>query len=163
VQDPYFNGKNLYFTMDNTALWVEDYNADAPVNLRFFNPRPVTTVNSFGTVRMPWVNDAGNLMILSGKTGTQTDLDLYYAVGDGTPTGWSSITKLPDSINTAADEQLGRVSELAGYLYFARTDGTNWTEYRASITVVPEPSTFALLAVGAIGLLGWARRRRRSP
>ena len=30
------------------------------------------------------------------------------------------------------------------------------------LVVVPEPSTFALLSVSAIGLLGWAWRRRRS-
>jgi hypothetical protein len=31
----------------------------------------------------------------------------------------------------------------------------------AVLNVTPEPSTFALLAVGAIGLLGFAWRRRR--
>ena len=30
------------------------------------------------------------------------------------------------------------------------------------LTVVPEPSTFALLAVGVFGLIGWAWRRRRA-
>jgi hypothetical protein len=34
----------------------------------------------------------------------------------------------------------------------------------ASATAVPEPSTLALLTIGAINLLGWAwRRQRRSP
>ena len=31
----------------------------------------------------------------------------------------------------------------------------------ASPAAVPEPSTFAILAAGAIGLIGWARRRHR--
>ena len=35
------------------------------------------------------------------------------------------------------------------------------TQLQARVVAVPEPSLFALLGVGAIGLLGYARRRRR--
>jgi hypothetical protein len=41
-------------------------------------------------------------------------------------------------------------------------DHTVWAvvDYDGTFAVVPEPSTFALLAAGAVGLVGWAWRRR---
>jgi threonine dehydrogenase-like Zn-dependent dehydrogenase len=35
------------------------------------------------------------------------------------------------------------------------------TKFTATINTVPEPSTFVLLGMGAVGLLGFAWRRRK--
>jgi hypothetical protein len=69
----------------------------------------------------------------------------------------------------------------AHQLHVWHYDGSVWTEYSpfdltydgtyASFTVTslsgyavtPEPGTLVLLAVATLGLIGWARRRRRSP
>lgn len=49
-----------------------------------------------------------------------------------------------------------------GFLDVIVSDETGVDYYRLTLTTVPEPSTLILLAISAVGLLAFARRRRRA-
>ena len=87
----------------------------------------------------------GCLDQVTGEWENAIDGDIGTANDDFVGVGaWSGDTTLGDwGVNTA--------------------NHTVWAvvNYDGDFAVVPEPSTLALLAAGAIGLLGWAWRRRR--
>jgi len=75
-------------------------------------------------------------------------------------------TRTPDP-NLPADRHYlnGDIAELLVYNEVLTIDEINEVgfylgdKYSISNTFVPEPSTFALAALGLLGLLGWRRRR----
>ena len=64
-------------------------------------------------------------------------------------------------VNTSSDEIWPRVAEHAGKLFFTEADASYTNFQVMEVTVTPEPSTFALLAVALIGFAGYAWRRKR--
>jgi hypothetical protein len=94
---------------------------------------------------------------LIGKIGGTTAVGTGISVPEGMP------GKGPGFVGSSYDEVIPE----SGELFFAYNDqlsdfGDNYGSYTvtASLSPTPEPSTFALLGVGAIGLIGWAWRRR---
>ena len=75
---------------------------------------------------------------------------------------------VPSATSGAIPEQsfaitAAQVSQLQGGLFYMNVhDGTfPGGEIRGQLTLVPEPSTWALFGLGAGGLLCWTRRRAK--
>ena len=64
----------------------------------------------------------------------------------------------PTKVSTTDPLALGRAYE-AGSPFAAVPD--NDFAFKLTGAVIPEPSTLTLLALGSLGLLGYARRRRK--
>ena len=69
-----------------------------------------------------------------------------------------TLTWVPDS---DLGGTAGQVVDLGGGDFFLNLNGTTGVS-TLSVTVVPEPSTFALAALGLLGLGWYGRRRRRT-
>ena len=89
--------------------------------------------NAFGRITL--TEGAYDFESLMFEGGGGADQEVWWAVGDKTGTGFdSSFVPLSTSIGTEANE--------------------GWV-------LVPEPSTYALASIGALGLIGLIRRRKK--
>jgi hypothetical protein len=116
------------------------------------------------------ISNTGNL----ATPGSQLDLAIYYAntAGDSSNISWSSAFTnyavlrdsswvVPTFINSPSLTAIGFTSStvaLVGSISGASAAGAN--TITLSSGAVPEPSTYALLAVGAVGLSLSFRRRK---
>lgn len=92
----------------------------------------------------------GRLYFAAGFKGAEFDMQLYAYDG-------LAVEKLFD-INPFGDDEVDNLTVVSGVLYFtANPGGTGVELFR--LTVVPEPSTLAALAIGM--LTGGGRRRLR--
>ncbi|WP_373069383.1 PEP-CTERM sorting domain-containing protein [Gemmatimonas sp.] len=109
-----------------------------------------------------------------GQTTTLTFSDVFtIASRNSTPSTlayWDQLEDLDSGINPNNLNQL-IATEFSGVLQFKgtftsltiATNGENWHGFTVGATsVVPEPSTYALMSVGLIGMGVVARRRRKS-
>ena len=141
------------------------FNATAVLGDTFYN------VNSFGPV--VWTS-ANGLYIRSSIT-TNPNLPFTFKLFDtsfnevaeysGTTNSFTTGTSQSDSaaysylnLTPVGSPNLSNV----GYLQFTFDGGavTNMSFQAVSTTAVPEPSTYALLAIGAVGLFFSFRRRK---
>jgi len=128
-----------------------------------------TTLFSFSANGVNGAEPAGSL-ILSGSTlygmtefgGANTDGTIFAeSVAGGTPTTLVSFTGDDGSYPGAAP--MGDLTLSGSTLYgMTQYGGANGDGTVFALTLpTPEPSTFALLAAGAISLVGYGWRRRR--
>lgn len=100
------------------------------------------------------LSTAGNFTFYSGAASRNPDNRLHVSLGAGSGTaalGGGTYTQ-----SFSFEDRSGIISPLADFDY-------NDLRFEISATsVVPEPSTYMLMASGLLGLAGVARRRRRT-
>lgn len=87
-----------------------------------------------------------------------------WALVTGTDVGWFSPNPTDPFGSSIIEMSLANNSIIAagpGGAYFGSTPGTLVSPGDANLTLVPEPSTYALLVLGGVALGGYALRRRR--
>jgi len=98
-------------------------------------------------------------MMNGGVTTINGDNSISFAnddpVGGGTTTSYTVTASAPFGSITGFRLEVLTDSGAVGYA------GSNAVLTEFSVYTIPEPSTFALAALGLLGLLGWRRRRRR--
>lgn len=79
-----------------------------------------------------------------------------------TPFSWSSFTTTPSTVNVAVDVPVAfDWSNVAGWTLDSGATGDAVNATFTELTVVPEPSTYALLSMAGIALGGYLWRRRK--
>lgn len=97
------------------------------------------------------VGRSGDNKAFLWRNATEGMMDLNTLI----PTGSGWVLHEATGINDS-----GQIVGLGTYTY--SNNGVPTTENRAFLLTIPEPSTLVLLAAGAMGILAWAWRRRRS-
>ena len=158
-----FNGHQLFVSVpiggNHSSDWdiaVSEYDA---ANDTFGPAVVIPELRSPAEDYPTWVSPDGNRLIFgSNRAEGYGSYDLYSAERDGT--NWSYANLGPE-INTADKEMHGSIAEEAGLFFFERRSLSQGEISLMQATVTPEPSILVLLAVGVIGLLGLAWRRRK--
>jgi len=138
----------------NKDIYSADYDPQTPAD--FANPQKVIEISTQWTEYTPYITDDNlNLLFASDRPGGYGGLDIWEASWDGEH--WSDIINLGVGVNTPHDEYLPFYSVDTAMLYFSRaTTGPLEPSVLMQTEVIPEPSTFLLLGLGAV----MVRRKR---
>lgn len=98
------------------------------------------------------INDGGQVV---GRADTSSGTHHAFLYSTGTMTDLNNLIATSSGWNLEYAYAINDPGQIVGY----GTIGGNTDVFL--LTPIPEPSTFALLGIGVISLLGWAWRRRR--
>ncbi len=145
---------------DNGHIWASNHNSTTG-SLRF---EALNNNWAAGITGVAWINtshpisaDTWTHLAVIKESGTSR----FYVDGQlqtGTATGavtWTTSAALGLRNTTPRNYYTGDLDELRVFTFNPATDDP------VAALSIPEPSTFALSALGLFGLLGWRRRRRR--
>jgi hypothetical protein len=167
------------FDFGSSAFLYHNTSVGSGSSLNFFannNGNPFTTGTQVGSTISDWaVNAVGtNRTALRMATGNTIDaiasLTLDAVNGDGTYDYLYTVTYAGGLTNNTASQLFTGVNSLTVDRIFhganninVNTAGNTWAVSNASMefTAVPEPSTYALLALSALGLGAHVFRRRK--
>jgi PEP-CTERM motif len=150
-------GSNSEGTLSQSATQV----ASLFTGLTNLNPAPTSAPNSGGKgVEI----SASSPTSYSSEEGTSAGSHVFFTIGTGGNTSFGSGETLDlYALNAGGD---GRnfantqvPAELLGAFSYSKADGLTFTGVDFSAAAVPEPSTYALLGLGAAALFFVARRR----
>ena len=155
VSCPMFNGEKLYFRLyvsgDRADLYESVYDKDSDT---FGPPEPLPPpINDGGNNQEPFVICGKTLLFSSNRSGMT---EIWMATRNDSTEDWSVPFRPPWPIDAPGTAELWpRYSSARSTLYFSRY-GAAYESH-----VIPEPSTFIICSMGALGLLVYAWRRRR--
>ena len=103
------------------------------------------------------LNDGGGSDFSSGQAyAANTPLSLTFTYNGGSSYSYTFGTGSGNNFTAAAD-----ISNLDGVQFFSVNQGNDQNMGINNLSVVPEPSTYALLALSAVAFGGYVVRRRR--
>lgn len=102
------------------------------------------------------LNDGGSDFSSGQAYAANTPLSLTFTYNGGSSYSYTFGTGSGNNFTASAD-----ISNLDGVQFFSVNQGGGENMGINNLSVVPEPSTYALLALGAVALGGYVARRRR--
>jgi len=107
-------------------------------------------------------NGVGNLLFDDSNLFWQNNVDYDVSVfRQGSEVGFS-VVRVFDSATMGAATFTDTSFTHGNVGVYVDSQTTRFTGFNVTSNVIPEPSTLTLLAVGALGLLGYGRRRKRT-
>ncbi len=149
----------------NSANMLSVSNSFATIDVgapgQFYQPGLLTFWSTGATIA------TGTKLYALASTSPTFDLSAPWALVTGTDVGWSSPNPTdPFGYSNIELSLAGNTIIAAGNggpgtgAYFGATPGTTLSAGDANLTLVPEPSTYALLSLAGLALGGYAARRR---
>jgi len=123
------------------------YATRAATNQPFGNDKELSSISGNQSIdTSPWVDDDMKLMLFASERGSDSRYHLYQATGDGTPDGWSNITRLStiDWVDPAADLNPW-LAPATGEVWFA-SDRMGTLDIFAAATTTTTPSFVSSLS-----------------
>jgi hypothetical protein len=102
------------------------------------------------------LNDGGSDFGAGQAYAANTPLTLTFTYNGGSSYSYTFGTGIGNNFTAGAD-----ISNLDGVQFFSTNQGINQNMGINNLSVVPEPSTYALLALSAVAFGGYVARRRR--
>ena len=102
------------------------------------------------------LNDGGSDFGAGQAYAASTPLTLTFTYNGGSSYSYTFGTGIGNNFTAGAD-----ISNLDGVQFFSTNQGINQNMGINNLSVVPEPSTYALLALSAVSFGGYVARRRR--
>jgi hypothetical protein len=165
-----YSGGGFWDTVAGNGAWdVHFYENGTPINPAVTMSHHLSPGNYEWTFEYSDNRGTGGLSLFFNDNTTQPAISIHSEVGTGTgfqvtPAGapvWNLNMSTSPAPGTASftDPVTGYVVTVTGFSHFSGPSHQYGTGYGTlSLTVVPEPASFAALGVGALALL---RRRRR--